>query len=155
MVEFFPIEAVESTHGKTWQLFSTLDGKNSPHKYFLGLKHQLETSHGVYVFHDSRGRAVYVGKAQKQSLWTEMNLAFNRDRKEVQSIKRVSHPSSNVEYARPTQTQRRIVREAVALHEIASYISAYQIPDGLIAKIEALIVRTLANDLLNVRMESI
>ena len=43
----------------------------------------------------------------------------------------------------------------MALHAIAAYLSAYAVPIGLISKIEALLVRGFANDLLNTRMESI
>ncbi|MCW2397965.1 hypothetical protein [Sphingobium sp. B2D3C] len=49
----------------------------------------------------------------------------------------------------------KIKKQAVALHHIASYASAYEVPDGLIGKFGALIVRSFTNDLLNVRMETI
>ena len=86
LVEFLPFKPVRQ--GRGWQIFSTMDGADQ-HPYFTGLKNKLEESHGIYLFHDSRGRAIYAGKAQRQSLWTELNFAFNRDRGEVQSIKRV------------------------------------------------------------------
>ncbi|MCR0980861.1 hypothetical protein [Roseomonas populi] len=154
IVEFFYLDAVETRKGKSWQIFSCQDENDRPHPYYTGLKKRLDSSHGIYVFHDSRGRAIYAGKAQRLSLWTEMNNAFNRDRGEVQNIKRVNHPSNRVEFQGTEEKRRRIVREAVALHDIASYVSAYQVPDGLIGKLEALIVRSFANDLLNVRMEN-
>jgi hypothetical protein len=82
-----------------------------------------------------------------------MNLAFNRERGDVQSIKRVGHPSSRVAYKKTEDGKRKIEKLTVVLHEIASYVSAYEIPTDLISKLEALIVRAFANDLLNVRME--
>jgi len=46
-------------------------------------------------------------------------------------------------------------RECRHINElINSYMSAYHVPDGLIGKFEALIVRSFANDLLNVKMEN-
>jgi hypothetical protein len=41
----------------------------------------------------------------------------------------------------------------VPLHELAIYFSAYQVDDEMVDKLEALLVRSFANDLLNVRME--
>ena len=153
IVEFFYLDPIETKQGKSWQLFAA-DYEGRPHPYLSGLRDLLEKAHGIYIFHDSRGRAIYAGKAQRQSLWIEMNNAFNRDRGEVQNIKRVTHPTSRVEYRRPGEQKRQIRRESVALHDIASYVSAYQVPDGLVGKFEALIVRSFANDLLNVRMEN-
>lgn len=155
LVEFFQLNPAETSHGKTWQIFSTKDGNGGSHPYLAGLRERLENTHGIYIFHDSRGRAIYAGKAQRLSLWAEMNNAFNRDRGEVQNIKRVTHPTNRIEYKGPDEKKRRIVREPVALHHLANYMSAYQVPDGLIQKIESLIVRSFANDLLNVRMENL
>lgn len=153
IVEFLHIDPVEKKRAAGWQIFGTGNGGDEDNRYLSGLRERLEQKHGIYVFHDSRGRAIYAGKAQKLSLWAEMNNAFNRDRKEVQSIKRVCHPSRNVLYRGPEEKERQIVKEPVALHHIASYFSAYEVPDMFISKFEALIVRAFANDLLNVRME--
>lgn len=154
IVEFFYIDAIESKRGAAWQIFWTVEDDGSEHPYYAGLKNQLDQSHGIYIFHDSRGRAIYAGKAQRQSLWTEMNKAFNRDRGEVQNIKRVNHPHRRIDFRRLDEKKRQIVKQDVALHHIASYFSAYAVPDALIGKFEALIVRAFANDLLNVRMEN-
>ena len=43
----------------------------------------------------------------------------------------------------------------VQLHDIAAYVSAYHVADGLIERFEALVIRSFANDLLNVRMKSL
>jgi hypothetical protein len=107
---------------------------------------ELKDHNGIYIFFDSRGRAIYAGKAVQQKLWSEIKSAFNRQRGEVQTIKRVAHPNKNYTFRRS---------EPVALHAIAAYLSAYAVPIGLVSKIEALLVRGFANDLLNTRMESI
>jgi hypothetical protein len=157
IIEFFFIDRVESRQGVKWELFSPakVGGKAGEHPYLAGLKERLNSTHGIYVFHDSRGRAIYAGKAQRQTLWMEMNLAFNRDRGEVQSIKRVDHPTNRVAYKHADDGRRLIKRQPIALHEIASYMSAYEVADELIGKLEALILRAFANDLLNVRMENL
>jgi len=155
IVEFFRLNPVETISGKSWQIFSEQDADGgAPHLYPKELRARLDNAHGIYVFHDSRGRAIYVGKAQQLTLWTEMNNAFNRDRGEVQSIRRVRHPTINIHYRGPEEKKHKIVKESIALHDIASYVSAYEVPSGLIGKFEALIVRTFANDLLNARMEN-
>ena len=84
-----------------------------------------------------------------------MNNAYNRDRGEVQSIKRVNHPANRIAFKGLDEQKRQIKRQTVALHDIAHYMSAYEVAEGLIGKFEALIVRTFANDLLNVRMETL
>lgn len=154
VVEFLELDPCETKQGKSWQIFSSRTDDGSEHPYWSGLRKELENTHGVYVFHDSRGRAIYAGKAHRLSLWTELNNAFNRNRKEVQSIKRVTHPSSKTQFRTSAEVQRKIVREEVPLSDIASYVSAYSVPPALIGKLEALIVRSFANDLLNVRMEN-
>lgn len=153
IVEFLHIDLTESRRGARWEIFRSKDDQGNEHPYFAGLRQSLQEKHGIYVFHDSRGRAIYAGKAQRLSLWTEMNNAFNRDRGEVQNIKRVLHPLNRVEYRAPQEQHRQIVKHSVPLHDVASYCSAYEVPDQLIGKFEALIVRAFANDLLNVRME--
>lgn len=153
IVEFFELDATWTAQGKTCNLFSTIDnGTGKENRYLSGLRKRLTEAHGIYIFHDSRGRAIYAGKAVEQDLWKEMNNAFNRDRGEVQNIKRAYHPTMRGTFG---GGQMKIKKQAVALHHIASYASAYEVPNGLIGKFEALIVRSFANDLLNVRMETI
>jgi hypothetical protein len=82
-----------------------------------------------------------------------MNLAFNRNRKDVQEIMRVKHPERNQAFKTSDEKRRQIRPHAVALHQIASYVSAYKVADGMINELEAMLVRSFANDLLNVRME--
>jgi hypothetical protein len=105
------------------------------------------------VFFDSSGRAIYAGKARKQKLWKELNLAFNRRRNDLQTIKRVKHPSTNSLYKTSDEKSRQIREISVPLHELAAYVSAYAVEDGMISVVEAMLVRSFANDLLNKRME--
>lgn len=153
IAEFLAINLSETRNGANWNIFSINNYDGLPNPYYSGLRKALEQKHGIYVFHDSRGRAIYAGKAHRLSLWTEMNNALNRDRGEVQNIKRVSHPQNRVEYRSLQEQSRQIVRQPVPLYDIASYFSAYEVPEQLIGRFEALIVRAFANDLLNVRME--
>lgn len=154
IVEFFPINKSKSRSGAKYELFS-LKTANGPgtHPYLRGLRDELQDSFGIYVFFDSRGQAIYTGKAQKQDIWKEMNLAFNRERGEVQSIKRVNHPSRKQTYRTSDEKARQIVDVSVPLHELAAYFSTYEVSGGLIGTLEAMLVRSFANNILNVRME--
>ncbi|AHE57335.1 hypothetical protein NX02_28800 [Sphingomonas sanxanigenens DSM 19645 = NX02] len=153
IVEFFELDATWTVQGKTCNIFSPRNEETGKeNRYLAALRKRLTQAHGIYIFHDSRGRAIYAGKAVEQNLWKEMNNAFNRDRGEVQNIKRAYHPVTRGTFGGGLV---KIKKQSVALHHIASYASAYEVPDGLIGKFEALIVRSFANDLLNVRMETI
>jgi hypothetical protein len=153
IVEFFKISTQGSQKSGKPKLFSTADDMGNPHPYFLGLQLELKKGRGIYIFFDSRGRAIYAGKARRQSLWTEMTLAFNRDRGAVQKIRRTKHPQNKVPYRTSDEKLRQIRERAVPLYELASYFSAYHVDDEMIDPLEALLVRSFANDLLNVRME--
>jgi hypothetical protein len=148
VVEFYPIEPCESKQGAKYELF---DAGNHP--YRNGVRNELANNRGVYIFYDSRGRAIYAGKARQQNLWREMTIAFNRDRGEVQKIKRVRHPSRKVQYRTTEEKGRQPKGHMIPLYDLAAYFSAYAVQDGLINKMEAMLVRSFANDLLNKRME--
>lgn len=151
LVEFFHIDRCKSKLGANYELFSTKEN-GIIHPYLDGLRKELEKHKGVYVFFDSRGQAIYTGKARR-NLWKEMNLAFNRERGEVQKIKRVNHPTRKQIYRTSDEKARQIADYVVPLYELASYFSAYQIADGLINEVEAMLIRSFANDLLNKKME--
>jgi len=153
VVEFFKIDRDESSLKKKRMLFRAEDGHKKTHPYLFGLMNELKNNHGIYIFFDSRGQAIYAGKARFQSLWIEMTAAFNRNRGEVQGIKRVNHPTHRVSYKTSDEKTRQIVERAVPLHELAIYFSAYRVDDAMINKLEALLVRSFANNLLNKRME--
>ncbi|WP_223997868.1 hypothetical protein [Burkholderia gladioli] len=150
VVEYFQLSAYRRSTNGIAELFPTRPPDTT--KALLGLKSALEDSHGIYVFYDSRGRGLYVGKAQRLSLWKEMNLAFNRNRDTTQRVYRVQHPErgefkTSDEYARQVRLTKR------HLSHLAMYFSAYKVDDALINELEALLVRSFANDLLNVKME--
>jgi len=153
VVEFFRIDRCDSKQGASYELFSCKDDSGRDHPYRSGLKDELAEHHGVYVFFDSRGQAIYTGKARRQTLWREINLAFNRHRGEVQKIKRVRHPERRQDYRTSDEKTRQIADHVVPLHELAAYFSAYQVEDSMIDDLEALLVRSFANDLLNIRIE--
>lgn len=153
LVEFYPIERTESRQRANFELFATKEAGGKEHPYRAGLRAELADHHGVYVFFDSRGQAIYAGKARRRSLWEEMKSAFNRERGGVQRIKRVKHPARKQPYRNSDEKDRQITDNAVPLHELAAYMSAYHVADGMIDDLEALLVRSFANDLLNVRME--
>jgi hypothetical protein len=153
LVEFCRVERIGSRHGINYEVFDRRDTAGKLHPYRNGLKEELDVHHGVYIFFDSRGRAIYAGKARRQTLWREVNLAFNRARGEVQKIKRVRHPERKQLYRTSDEKSRQISDHLVPLYEHASYFSAYAVADSMIDDLEALLVRSFANDLLNARME--
>lgn len=144
------VESYELERNERDVIFSTGD----QNIYKTGLKKKLEKSHGIYIFYDSRGSAIYAGKAKRQNLWTEINLAFNRPRGEVQKVKRVKHPTSNKQFVSGVKKSLKISPAIVKIKDLASYVSVYEIPSGMIDKLEALIIRAFANDLLNIKMEN-
>lgn len=152
IVEFFPISRTVSAQGKSFELFDS-KGNGKPKKFLAGLRDELEAHRGVYIFFDSRGQAVYAGRARKQSLWSEMKGAFNRKRDGLQGIKRVPHPTRNQAYKTGKEKSRQIREVSIPLHEMAHYFSAYEVAEGMIDELEALLVRSFANNLLNKRME--
>ena len=152
VVEFFPLSLVESKQLARWELFDVKDGGTTNRPYLTGLRTQLENSHGVYLFYDTRGRALYSGKAKKMSLWDEMSSALNRFR-DVQRVKKVSHPVVNEKFVTSEERLRQIRSEPVRLHDLAAYVSAYEVSPGMIGVVESMLIRSFANDLLNVKME--
>ena len=154
IIEYFPLEAAES-NGSALRIFSIYDEDEKEVPFYAGLKRQLEDANGVYIYYDSRGRAIYVGKAHGQSLWKEMNLAYNRGREAVQHLKIADYPTTRGTYSLEKARRVQIAKRSVYLHHIAHYFSAYRVPKPMISKIEGLLVRAFANDLLNIRMEKI
>jgi hypothetical protein len=148
IVELFPISKVPG--GKSYVVFGTTTSPGA--KYRTSLKDALEKAQGIYIFHDSRGRALYVGQTTDQNIWKEMNLAFNRHRA-VQEVFVVQHPTRNVTFQPAAEKLRQPITKTLKLHQLAAFFSAYDIDPGMIDDLEALLVRTFPNDLLNVKME--
>jgi hypothetical protein len=153
LVEFFPINACDSRRSAKREVFDARDVDGNDHPYLSGLRRELEEKSGVYLFFDSRGQMIYAGKARKQSLWKEINSVYNRPRGDAQKIRRVDHPNIKIQYRTSNEKARQITEHEVQLHELAAYFSAYDVTDTMIDDLEALLVRSFANHLLNIRME--
>jgi hypothetical protein len=149
IVELFPLDTVESASGLKFELFPT---RKDGTKLTQGLRDLLSKAHGIYVFYDSRGRALYVGKARQQSLWTELKFAFNRSRS-TQKVFRVSHPKRSQAFKPGFAQSRQPKATQLNISEFAAFVSIYEIEEGMIDDLEALLVRGFANDLLNRKME--
>ena len=150
VVEFYAIDACDTRTGVSSQI---LDTGSAATTYQKGVRSALEKANGVYIFYDSRGKALYAGKAKDQSLWKEMNHAFNRDRA-LQKISLTQHPDRNQDFKPGHEKLRQPKRTQLPLYDLAAYFSAYQIDYGMIDDLEALLVRGFANDLLNAKMET-
>jgi hypothetical protein len=147
IVEFYPVNKVHTPQGTAFQIFDSNASKCAG-----GLRSKLDASHGVYIFYDSRGQSLYVGKARKQSLWKEMNNAFVRERV-TQRIKLVPHTEQNRNFIPANEKQRQPKQTQLLLADLAYYCSAHEVEDRMINILEALMVRGFANDLLNKKME--
>ena len=150
IVEFYRINKYPTKREAGWQVFD--DGEDA-NLYARSLKAELQRNYGIYIFYDSRGHALYVGKGREQTIWKEMNLAFNRKR-DVQTIALVHHPERNQEFKPGYEKLRQPKDTQLELFDLACYFSAYHVDDGMIDDLEALMVRGFANNLLNVRMET-
>lgn len=149
IIEFFPLDADISAGGVKYELFPTGRDDNPLH---VQLRQALAKAKGIYIFYDTRGQAIYAGKAKLQSLWNEMKSAFNRDR-DTQSVYRVRQPTRRQNFFPAYEMSRPIRRTQLRLNEMAAYVSAYEVDGAMINDLEALLVRGFPNDLLNVRME--
>jgi hypothetical protein len=149
IAEFFPLDAVESAGGVKYELFPTGKDESPSH---VQLRALLANAKGIYIFYDTRGRAIYAGKAKRQSLWNEMKNVFNRDR-DTQTVYRVKHPSRRQAFVAAHEKPRQPKRTQLRLNDLAAYVRAYEVDTAMINNLEALLVRAFANDLLNVRME--
>jgi hypothetical protein len=149
IIEYFPLDAIESIGGLRYELFPAKKDDNPLH---VQLRAILKEVRGIYVFYDSRGRAIYAGKAKRQSLWGELKSVFNRDR-DTQTVYRVRHPTRRQSFVPGYEKQRQPKRTQLRLSKLAAYVTAYEVDIAVIDNLEALLVRGFANDLLNARME--
>lgn len=149
IVEFFPIErASVGSNGK----YAVMRSGTGAGKHRNGLKAELEAAKGLYIFYDTRGKALYAGQTKRQNLWKEMNLAFNRDRS-AQVMTLVKHPTNDVPFVAANKKVRQPTDVNLKLHDLAAYFSAIEVTDAAIDDLEALLVRVFPNDLLNFKME--
>ena len=149
IVEFYPIDKSESQQSVRWEILPS-DSVEYPLQYEL--RTYLEKLQGIYFFYDSGGRIIYTGKTEAQSLWKEMNSAFNRER-QAHKVFKVKHPT-NVDSFKPAWEKLRQPRSRVVyLYQTAKFFSVYEAAPGLIGNLEAMIIRAFCNDVSNVKME--
>ncbi|WP_426212283.1 hypothetical protein [Massilia sp. TWP1-3-3] len=151
IVEFFPIDAVPV--GRDENRLDVFDTSADAGKHLLGLRDILcAAKSGLYIFYDTRGKALYAGQTKKQDIWKEMNLAFNRDRS-AQVMTLVRHPWTDVNF-KPAHIQVRQPKDQqLKLYDLAAYFSAYEVIPEMVDDLEALLIRAFPNDLLNYKME--
>lgn len=68
---------------------------------------------------------------------------------------RVQHPERRQDFRTSDEMRRQIRPINVRLHELAEYVSAYQVSEGMIGDIESLLIRAFPNDLLNKKIEDL
>lgn len=106
-----------------------------------GLRKKLEDAYvGIYIFYNSSGRAIYVGKTgdNNNTLWMEMYNAFNNRKMKLY----------HTENGKTFKSQGRLPKPEVQLREMARYFSAYEIIDSQMChNMEVLMLRAFANDL--------
>lgn len=115
------------------------------------IRKELEnTKSGIYIFYDSSGRAIYVGKtsARTGSLWARMKSSFNHDQQKSRQLYRIDH-SPNAKLL-----DKKLGPKPVQLHELAKYFSAYEVDSNFVDNIEALLIRAFADNLMNKKMEN-
>jgi hypothetical protein len=150
IVEFFPIDVIKVGNARKYEVIPT--GVDAG-RHYNGLYTEMkEAKKGLYIFYDTRGKALYAGQTKQQNIWKEMNSAFNRDRS-AQMITLVKHPTNDVEFLPANKKVRQPTSINLRLHDLAAYFSAYEVTDGMVDELEALLVRAFPNDLLNFKME--
>lgn len=93
---------------------------------------------GIYIFYNSQGKVLYVGKTQKGIKRTLFNEVTNQLNRKIAYFATTNH---------------RIVKKTIKQAECVHYISAYQINSiDAIHNIEALLIRSYANDNTNIQM---
>jgi len=148
IVEFYPIDA---KHAAAKKLLDADQRSGPANKYHHGLRKELENAKsGVYVFFDSMGKAVYIGKTVDQNLWRRMHQSFKL--KKVSQLYRVRHPKINVAYKSNEEKQRKLKPHQVKVYEVARYFSAYNVHRDLVGAVEALLIRAAANNIQNTQM---
>ena len=146
IVEYYPIDPEIKGRGEDWVMFKPEKQGDKQRKQ---LKETLRAAKGVYVFYDSQGQALYVGKT-KNDLWTELDQTFNRPTStRAKPLKLVDHGRANREFIPAHEQNRQPTKECVYFYQMASYFSAYEVAPDLINDVEALLIRSFVNSLFN------
>jgi hypothetical protein len=101
------------------------------------IKHKLEDNCGIYIFFDSGGRSIYVGKTET-NLFIEMQSRYNSKKINIRVLK-----------------NGKAARDSFSLKHVAYYFSSYKVDRVLVKNAEALLTRILINDAnsSNIRVE--
>lgn len=150
IIEFYPITKSATTHGAQSEIIDA--SKNS--KRGQKIRELLRKKHGIYLFYNSQGKLLYIGKAEKTHLWQEIKNAYNRTRAD-QKIYSVNHPTTGSSFEPAFKAPRQIKKISFKLHDLAAYFSAYEVEDALVHHLEAAIIRMVPNDNLNAKIEKI
>lgn len=135
IVEFYAIE--KGTRRKNSLTFSFLSDKSED------IKNLLDTSYGIYIFFDSGGKPIYVGKAVNQTIAKRAKQSYNANLyRQIFKSKRIRRTA----HVRPSWTYVRV-------HDVADFFSAYKIKSDSIGHIEALLTRCMINTTWNRRVE--
>jgi len=147
IVEFFDLLSVDPKNEVMTKIFEA-----NGNQYLKELQKELEAYHGIYIFYDSSGRALYIGKTEDRKLWQRINETY---RYRTVQLRLVDHPDPkrNQKYKTLEEKDRQIKNRFIHLYELASYFSAYKVAKPLIHNTEALLIRSFANDLYNMKME--
>jgi hypothetical protein len=114
------------------------------------LRKALQNTQGIYAFYNSEAEIIYVGKTERQNLWTRMYRSYNVSSRYSRYY--VKHPRSQYKSAK-SGGARKITKDKIPISAVAAYCSAYEIPPQLIEFAERLLIRLVPNDLINLRME--
>jgi hypothetical protein len=145
IVEFFEITKSQVRENGRIIPFS-MDSEDGKHLYS-----HLRKASGLYSFYNSQAEIIYFGKTEKSNLYAEIVNAYNRKLPNY-ILYRVNHPSGRFK-PRTNTRLRQISKSEVKLCDTAVYFSAYSVSDYLIGGLEALFIRIVPNDIINVKME--
>ncbi len=109
--------------------------KKNGNSYFQGLSDEkMEGKHGIYIFYDSSGNVIYVGKAERTDFKSEVN----------QQCKRVIKIYGE-NLTRNLKVQQGTITKRVSLYEVN--------PIEAIHNVEAILIRAMFNHNTNVKIE--
>jgi hypothetical protein len=128
IVEFHPLKF---DHDKATDSFANRIAKK---KVVDDLKEHVG---GIYCFYDASGKIVYIGKTEKNTLFSEMQQRYKGKDVEVKLLVR-----------------GRAAKPKHKISDLAQYISAYFVDQHLISDIEALLTRVVINNAANLKVES-
>jgi len=116
-------------------------------KILESTEHQnlLKEEKGIYALFDSSGKNIYVGQTKKDFYSEIFKTRLNDKPKGNEHIYKSNGKASG---------KTKIRQEKLTYKEITSFISAYSVDNGHIKDVEALLIRIVANNSMNVKMEN-